>query len=213
VNGVFSRRPTAARFKRARLALGLTLAVVLGQQLWHLLGVALMGGMVSADVNWGYYDAMAIVGSVVAVSAIIVTGVFFIQWERSMTHNLLALGDIDVRVSVAEVTWGWFVPLVNLVYPYLGMRQIARLSAPPGCRPAYLLVGLWWGTWIGAGVLGRVAWLMTRIDLTPMGWINAAVVSVLAGATSLLCGALALRLLTRFTAEQDARFAAIAEEA
>jgi hypothetical protein len=57
--------------------------------------------------------------------------------------------------------WGWFVPLANIVLPFLGMRAITKARAGMG-----LLLG-WWITFVVSGALSVAAAIPT---VTALDW-------------------------------------------
>ena len=57
--------------------------------------------------------------------------------------------------------WGWFVPLANIVLPFLGMRAITKARAGMG-----ILLG-WWLAYMAAGAVsvGTVVAVFGAIDM------------------------------------------------
>lgn len=62
--------------------------------------------------------------------------------------------------------WGvlcWFVPFVNLVKPYLVLREIRAVSVPE--RPGRWILRLWWGTWLGGAIVLSLAMIDVMVGV------------------------------------------------
>lgn len=63
--------------------------------------------------------------------------------------------------------WGvlcWFVPFVNFVKPYLILREI-RAASVPRRRGGRWVTRLWWGAWLGGGILSSAAMVEAVLDV------------------------------------------------
>ena len=87
--------------------------------------------------------------------------VFLALWMQRIRNARKSRGEV-VGGPPAVEWWGWFVPLANIVLPFLGMRAITKGRASMG-----LLVG-WWSTYVASSALGLVSGLATfrAIDLS-----------------------------------------------
>ncbi len=95
----------------------------------------------------------------------LVTIVVFGRWIVLAHRNLPALG---ARVLEIEPGWavGWFfVPLVNLWFPYQGMRFLWRASHSvqrPELQDSTWVLPVWWGLWIAFLYLPAAASVAAR---------------------------------------------------
>lgn len=62
--------------------------------------------------------------------ALLATGIVWLVWQFRVRTNLAALGATNLRYSPGWNVGLWFIPLVNLVMPYLAMREIDRAGEP-----------------------------------------------------------------------------------
>ncbi len=202
----FVYRPTAARRLRAAGALIFVLVLVGTQIAWSMVGIGIVGGLWPGPDGWEWvYDVVDTLLVLARLVAVIVTAVVFIQWQRSVTHNLHVIGAAVVDPSVTLSTWGWFIPVGNLYIPCASMLQIARRSVPYGERPAVALVGAWWASWLTAYFVAAIGNSLQRRAETAEPWITAVTVAIIADAIFLLAAALAIQLVGRLTRQQQAR--------
>lgn len=76
---------------------------------------------------------------------------------RLFAHDLVPIGP----------GWGvlcWFVPFVNFVKPYLTLRKI-RAASVPSRRGGRWVTRLWWGAWLGGGILSSAAVIDAMLDV------------------------------------------------
>ncbi|HXF57452.1 MAG TPA: DUF4328 domain-containing protein [Actinomycetota bacterium] len=101
--------------------------------------------------------------------ALLAAGLAWLLWQHRAHANLWALGVPGLRFSPGWAVGWWFVPLANLVMPYLAVRELRRAStarspraptedapwpSPRGPGPrGFPLVPLWWGAWVGSNAL------------------------------------------------------------
>lgn len=81
-------------------------------------------------------------------------------WIHRANANAHALGAADMMVSPGWAVGWYFVPLMNLVMPYLAMRELWKASARPGdwqLEPAPPTILAWWLLWLASGVAGTIA--------------------------------------------------------
>jgi hypothetical protein len=94
----------------------------------------------------------------------IVTGIVALPWIYLANANARALGASDMMVSPGWAVGWFFVPLMNLVMPYLMMRELWKASAKPKdwqLEYAPPLILLWWVLWVAAGISGLIAFQLT----------------------------------------------------
>ncbi len=87
-------------------------------------------------------------------------GVLALRWLYLANANARALGADDMMGSPGWAVGWFFVPLANLVMPYMTVRDMWKASARPKdwqAAPAPAAIGLWWACWLAAGISGIVA--------------------------------------------------------
>ena len=77
----------------------------------------------------------------------VVTGLTFLFWQWRAYRNLWALCGRQPEFDSGLVMVCWFVPLVNLVVPYLRMKELYEGSLPSGEDGATFGVMQWMGNW------------------------------------------------------------------
>jgi len=147
------------------------------------------------------------------VGTVFVTTILLVLWLRRMYRNLASLGKLGTRFRRGWAVWGWFVPVLNLFRPkqminevwYAGDLELParyRYIAPRERVPGVLNV--WWGFWIGAGLLGFIQRVQFR-DLTLgrfEGLLNVEFAAAVVVAVQMV---LLDRVLVRITERQQAR--------
>lgn len=85
----------------------------------------------------------------------ILCAVVFFRWLVAAVRVARAVDPLRATTTPAGAVLWWFVPLFNLLKPYLIVRRLYTVSAG---RPGVpLSFGLWWSTWIGASLLDVAA--------------------------------------------------------
>ncbi len=150
------------RLKRLQLFVSIVIAAYLvialadfGAQFW---AISNRGNLTADDMDM-LQAVDAIYAFMFFASAAIIA-----LWIYRAHSNLLLAG-----ISGLEITPGWavgyfFIPFANLVMPFRAMRQLWQASydtsAPLDETPS--LVGLWWGLFIGGGIMQAMGNLMLR---------------------------------------------------
>lgn len=97
------------------------------------------------------------------------------MWMHRCYRNLPALGSRG-HFSPAWAAGCWFVPIANLVLPYVAVRDVWAASRPGGHWNA-ALVAAWWIAWLAAWALlianGHLPW-PGYVDLVSTGVIAVA---------------------------------------
>jgi hypothetical protein len=107
------------------------------------------------------------------IAAYFISGVIFLVWLYRARRNLLAVGSRGQRYSSPWAIGLFFVPLLNLYYPYDIVTELWKQSNPDvGLSDAFLkqhastlqqyssktaLIGLWWGLVIASVVVARIS--------------------------------------------------------
>jgi hypothetical protein len=151
-----------ARARWAMAGLGLAAAAASGTlvasaiHLSNLEAVARrLGPFTSTTVSAGIRDLNDTAGVVaVTVLATAPAGIAWLLWQHRAHENLRALGVGGLSYSPGWAVGWWFIPIANLVLPYLVMLELWRASEPKG-TPGWLreriaaLLPLWWISYLG----------------------------------------------------------------
>lgn len=110
-------------------------------------------------------DAFILWGSRVQIGVSLLTAVAFLFWFYRAYQNLFSFRPAPLRFSPGQAVGSFFIPILNLVYPFSVMREIWQASDPTlppfdprpyTDAPTSFLVPAWWGIFLARGVL---AWL------------------------------------------------------
>ncbi|GHF78445.1 hypothetical protein GCM10018790_65550 [Kitasatospora xanthocidica] len=196
-------------------------AVVVAVDVWSdvLLGRVLDG---SDDVGLDDFDAVKAVADTVNgifLPLALATAVVFIVWFYRIRENADLLTPNGHRHGRGWTIGAWFTPVVLLWFPWQLMVDCWRASAPldaEGRRrtPSEKVLALWWSTWIGSIVVGRIASTMVRhVDLTVIDNLESLRdtirVEAAGSALRLVAAVAAIQVVNRLTAMQQARRADI----
>ncbi|MBP0455139.1 DUF4328 domain-containing protein [Kitasatospora sp. RG8] len=184
-----------------------------------LLGRLLDG---SGDAGLDDFDAVDSVAEAlngVFLPLALATAVMFIVWFHRIRENADLLLPNGHRHGRGWTIGAWFTPIVLLWFPWQLMVDCWRASAPldaEGRRraPSEKVLALWWSTWIGSIVLGRIAAAsMHRVDLAVLDSLddlrNTIRVEVAGSALRLVAAVAAILVVNRLTFMQQARRAEV----
>ena len=134
------------------------------------------------------------------------------MWMHRCYRNLPALGATALGWSPAWAVGAWFIPIANLVLPYMVAREVwAKASGSP-VRSSSLL-GLWWAAAVAAVLINLIGNfhgnfqagnVETRIAL---GTGASALFNSLAALASVVAGVLLITIIRRITRRQRERYA------
>ena len=138
--------------------------------------------------------------------------VAFLRWVHLSSKNLAPLGVRNQQFSPGWAVDWWFIPIMNLLWPYLIMAEIWSGSRPQN-QPEYPVVwvgshalpllGLWWTTFLLSGYIGNLTLrFFFSGDLTSARVVEGYVATVLIEAVSLVSLILAIILIRRITLAQ-----------
>jgi len=153
------------------------------------------------------------------VLAFIVVTVTFIRWFRRAYRNLPALGVGTLRFRPAWTIWSWFIPFLGLFRPKQIANDIWRASdpeAPPAQgaiwheNPVPTLFQWWWGVFILSNFLNNIAFRIDWRAHDVPAYSEAARAFLAADSVGLIGAILALFVVRRTTARQEARAARLA---
>lgn len=96
-----------------------------------------------------------------------VTAVLFLLWIRRVYGNAVATGFVRIQLTPRWVVGTFFVPGVNVLWPFLVVREIWSAHGPeadsavqPRRTPAWL--AWWWGLFVLATVLDPGLWRLVE---------------------------------------------------
>ncbi|MFF7458656.1 DUF4328 domain-containing protein [Kitasatospora sp. NPDC008115] len=195
---------------------GVLAAVVVAIDLWADM---LVGGLLDGSGDAGFDDLDIVVSVSDAVNALSVplflaTVVVFVVWFHRIRENAELLVPNGHRHGSGWAVGAWFTPVVGLWFPWQLTVDCWRASAPldaEGRRrtPSEKVVAVWWATWIGSLVVGRIASSMTRqVDppLDGLGGLRDAIrVEAAGSALRLVAAVAAIMVVNRLTAMQQER--------
>lgn len=207
---------------RAQLAKGLLLAnagVALVSLFVNLYAASSPSSSVSlGEEEIGAADLMIVLVALPQLFVYLATIVVFILWLHRSYKNLPAFG-LQTEHTPGWAAGSWFIPFLNLVRPYQIVRETWKKSDPgvdhsggfaddgPAARPA-TLVGVWWGFWLVANVVGNVEGRLAGDAETPDQLASAAAFGVVSNALTLAAAALAflvVKTIDRMQEEKAAR--------
>ncbi|MFF2146799.1 DUF4328 domain-containing protein [Kitasatospora sp. NPDC058190] len=170
------------------------------------------------DVDFDDFDAMDSVAHAVNgvfIPLAMATAVVFIVWFYRIRQNADLLVPNGHRLGRGWTIGAWFTPIAQLWFPWQLMVDCWRASAPldaEGRRstPSEKILALWWPTWIGSLIVGRIAGIMVGPvhplvpgDLEHLR--NAIRVEASGSALRLVAAVAAIVVVNRLTAMQQAR--------
>ncbi len=142
------------------------------------------------------------------------SGIVWLVWQHRAHSNLRALGTTDLRYTPGWAVGWWFVPLANIVMPYLTMRELWKGSDPDAgavewktTRTTWVLP-LWWGTWLATQIPAQIASVFAERpevsnQIATSGWFIAFTALVM------LAGALGITLVRGIDLRQELKQAQI----
>lgn len=149
---------------------------------------------------------------IVSLFVYVATVVVFLVWIYRAHKNLSAFGTSGLEYSPGWAVGGFFVPFLNLVRPFQVMREIWKASNPDvdyqnesswQYSASSPLIGLWWGTWILAGVLGRMVFAFSKDAKTIDSLLNLTYLSIASDIVNLVPAILVIVLVRAIGRKQD----------
>jgi hypothetical protein len=123
-------------------------------------------GFLALNVGWGIAAASVGFGGEAALDPSLIkalldlqpilfltTGISWVVWQHRLSANLWPLGRTLGHTPDA-IGW-WFVPLLDLLWPFLVMRELWKATGPGENwkrRRLPLVVWVWWGAWVALQV-------------------------------------------------------------
>ncbi|MFE6872740.1 DUF4328 domain-containing protein [Kitasatospora sp. NPDC057692] len=195
-------------------------AVVVAADVW---ADVLLGGLLEGSDDVGFDDLDSVISVTdamngLAIPLFLATAVVFVIWFHRIRRNADLLLPNGHRHGSGWAVGAWFTPVVGLWFPWQLTVDCWRASAPldaEGRRrtPSERVVALWWATWIGSLLIGRIASSMTRQFDPTFGDLeslqSAGRVETVGFALRLVAAVAAIVLVNRLTAMQQERRADI----
>lgn len=211
------RRARAAGTVLLLLAAFGVLGAIIGAVQYDLLD-SLNSGEDVADEAIDAFDVLYPLARLLQGLLLLVGALTFIMWLWRAYGNLPVLGQRTLRRGRGWTIGAWFVPLLNLVWPFQLVRDTWRASDPDGPREGVsdisrvsvsALLAWWWALWLLPRAVLLVATLSYRSaegldELQP-----ATMVFVVADAVTVVAALLAWQVVRRTTRRQEARAAAL----
>ena len=196
-------RPYGPPESRAAAAVALVALAIAGAALFFvgealdLLAALVAPGSIVETAGAGFQ----IVASLASVAGLLGSAIALPMWMHRSFRNLPALGATGLRWSPAWAAGGWFIPLANLVIPYLVTRElwIHAGGEPERVSP---LLPLWWTAWVAANFLQGASNSVGRSSR-----IGGDVLGILNDVGLVLAGALLIVIVQRITRRQRTRHA------
>jgi len=144
---------------------------------------------------------------------LIPTAIAWCMWQNRAQWNLRALGVSNLRYSPAWVVGWWFVPFANIVMPFLTMRELWLGSQPEAGAVDWRmatttpLLGLWWGAWLLYRYVLQGIAVNIPPDASVGGLMARSYVLIGAGVVAIAGAALAVVIVRRIHARQEAKSA------
>jgi hypothetical protein len=90
--------------------------------------------------------------------AFIAAAIVWLCWQHRAYANLKVLGTGEAETTPGWAVGSWFVPILNLALPYqivkeMWLRSQAKATRGVDAESSPAIVRLWWGCWIGEGVV------------------------------------------------------------
>jgi hypothetical protein len=142
----------------------------------------------------------------------VVTAVLFLLWMRRVYGNAVATGFVRIRLTPRWVVGTFFLPGVNLLWPFLVVREIWSASGPeadsavrPRHTPAWL--AWWWGLFVLATVLDPGFWRLLEDTPTRFGLGLPTLLLVIAQLVEIAAAVLGIVVVLRISERQEEHWA------
>lgn len=103
-------------------------------------------------------DAQFMMFFLIYTAATLAMSIAFLVWFYRAHVNAKAMSQVKFADTSGLAVGFFFIPIMNLFKPFVGMRDIWRGSfTSPGsfAAPPSTLVGIWWAAWISMNFLNR----------------------------------------------------------
>lgn len=197
-----------------------------------LVGIGMMLDLIGVGVGWSQASLLsgmaagqsytneeiqandARVQLVAALSVLVYlsTVVIFLMWIHRAHKNLAFFRAAGLEYSPGWAVGWFFIPFLNLIRPFLVMREIWKASDPNvdyqnssswQYSASSPLIGAWWGSWILANVLGRLVSTFSKDASTIDSLLNLTYLTIATDMTNLIPSVLVIVLITAIGRRQQ----------
>jgi hypothetical protein len=141
-----------------------------------------------------------------------VSGITFIAWSYRAYKNLRPLANRRLEHSPGWAIGAWFIPIVNLIFPYQIHAELWRGSDPTPVREqtngpgrGSSLVGWWWAAYLIMNVVNSIGNAVVN-SATPSTVIDGLTMMIAGDCVGLPAAALAISLIRRIDRNQTERY-------
>jgi Domain of unknown function (DUF4328) len=170
-----------------------------------------LGGRFAGQSLEGHWEQLEVARRLQGL-AWVVTAVLFLIWMRRVYGNAVATGYVRIRLSPRWVVGTFFVPGVNVLWPFLVIREIWGASGPeadsaiqPRSTPAWL--AWWWGLFVLATVLDPGLWRLVEDTSTRFSLGLPSLFLVLAQLLEIAAAILGIVVVRRINQRQEESWA------
>ncbi|MCX4545015.1 DUF4328 domain-containing protein [Streptomyces sp. NBC_01565] len=178
--------------------------------LWSLMDGLVTDPFKVTDRSLVRADDLMTVATVVQILITLATTVVFIVWFHRVRRNGEIFRPDAFTLSRGWAIGSWFIPLANLVMPFVIARQTWAAStqlAPDGSfrKVSTAPLTAWWLVFAASQIVDRVAASLFRLADTPEQLRGSAAVGVADGLLTLVAAVLAVLFVRKLTALQNTK--------
>jgi hypothetical protein len=171
-----------------------------------------MGDLIALDETSGI--ALLKVGVyLIELAVFILTAVLFLFWIYRVYKNLRPLGADRLGYSPGWAVGSFFIPFANLFIPFRIIREIWVNSDPLVREPVETwqrsgppaLLSWWWGFWVAANILTRIASRFSDSAETPEQLFLYSKLEIMASALTIGAAIFAIMVVRGIDKRQEAR--------
>ncbi len=142
------------------------------------------------------------------------TVILFLMWVHRAYKNLPALKAQHLEFSPGWAVGYFFIPILNLFYPYRVMKEIWRKSDPEFEDPDHylspptgvsIIIPLWWGAWLASTFVDRIVFRLLLGERDPAKLFYLAQLGIASSLLNIVSCVLAILVVREINARQEAR--------
>lgn len=121
--------------------------------------IVLLNGGEFSDAAGAANDTRQQAIAILQLALFLPTAILFLKWVARANRNVTGFGAAGLTYSPNLAAGCYFIPLLNLVWPYKAMREIWQASRRPSfwqVQPVSRILNFWWALWLLDAVAGRV---------------------------------------------------------
>lgn len=132
----------------------------------------LIGQLLPIMFNHEYLLEWTRISGIISIIISLITAIGIIQWFRRAYFNLHQRVT-QLRFNEGWAAGSWFVPILNLIRPYVIMRElwsetikiigITEDTKVNSAKEGNKLINTWWACWIGTSVISQLILLILRL--------------------------------------------------